>query len=163
MNWADYVIIAIIVFSALVSLIRGFVRETFSLLAWIGAFVLAVIFAEPGAALLARFIAGEQLRLVLAFAGLFALTLLVGMALGHLAGRLVERGKLTGADRGLGLFFGITRGYVAAAALVLLGSFTHLPREHWWKQSRLIPLTRPVAAWMARHLPSSKLADRSTD
>lgn len=162
MNWTDYVIIAIVVFSALIGLVRGFVREIFSLATWIGAFVLAVIFASRGAGLLAPYIAGEQLRLVLAFAGLFALTLVVGIALGHFAGRLVERSELTGADRGLGLFFGIARGYVAAAALVLLGSFTHLPEDAWWQQSRLIPFTQPVAAWMAAHLPSSELARHTT-
>lgn len=161
MNWADYVIVGIIVFSALISLIRGFVREIFSLLSWIGAFVVAVIFASRGAGLLAPYIAGEQLRLVLAFAGLFALTLVIGIALGHFAGRLVERRELTGADRGLGLFFGIARGYVAAAALVLLGSFTHLHEDAWWQQSRLIPFTLPVAAWLGRQLPSSELARRA--
>lgn len=161
MNWADYAIVAVIVFSALIGLIRGFVREIFSLATWVGAFVVAVIFASRGAGLLAPYVDGEQLRLVLAFAGLFALTLVVGIALGHFAGRLVERSELTGADRGLGLFFGIVRGYVAVAALVLLGSFTHLHEDAWWQQSRLIPFTLPAATWMGRHLPSSELAGHS--
>ncbi|SPY96198.1 colicin V production protein [Proteus mirabilis] len=34
MVWIDYAIIAIIGFSALVSLIRGFVREALSLITW---------------------------------------------------------------------------------------------------------------------------------
>ncbi len=157
MNWADYVIIAIIVFSAIVGLIRGFVREAFSLASWVGAFVVAVIFAEWGARMLARWVPGEQLRLVLAFAGLFALVLIVGIAVGHFASLMVERAKLTRADRGLGLFFGIARGYVAVAALVVVASFSRVPAQGWWHRSVLIPFTRPVAAWIAHHLPSSRL------
>lgn len=41
MVWIDYVIIGIIGFSALVSLIRGFVREALSLVTWGCAFFVA--------------------------------------------------------------------------------------------------------------------------
>jgi len=162
MNWADYVIVAIVVFSAIVGLIRGFVREAFSLVTWIGAFAVAVIFASAGATLIARWVPGEQLRLVLAFAALFALTLLVGIAAGHFASLMVERAELGRADRGIGLFFGIARGYVAVAALVVAASFSHLPQSGWWQHSSLIPFTRPVAAWIARHLPSSELQQETS-
>lgn len=161
MTWADYVIIAIVAFSALVSLIRGFVREAFSLVTWVGAFAVAVVFAVPGARLIGRWVPGEQLRLVLAFAGLFALTLIVGIAIGHFASLLVERAELTRADRGLGLFFGIARGYVAVAALVVVASFTQVTGSTWYRQSILIPFARPVAAWIEHHLPSSHLQEGS--
>jgi len=159
MNWADYVIIAIVVFSAIIGLIRGFVREAFSLATWVGAFAVAVIFAASASTLIERWVPGEQLRLVLAFAALFALTLLVGIATSHFASLMVERAKLGRADRGIGLFFGIARGYVAVAALVVAASFSHLPQSSWWKQSSLIPFTRPVAAWIAGHLPRSELKE----
>ncbi|MGH8127101.1 MAG: CvpA family protein [Gammaproteobacteria bacterium] len=157
MNWADYVILAIIAFSALISLIRGFVREAFSLATWIGAFAVGVIFVEPAARLLAPYVPGEQLRLVLAFAGLFAITLIVGIALSHFAAMMVQRAKLTRADRGFGLFFGIVRGYVAVSALVVAASFTHLPQSGWWQRSLLIPFTHPLASWIAHNLPTSQL------
>ncbi len=43
MVWIDYAIIAVIGFSCLVSLIRGFVREALSLVTWGCAFFVAVI------------------------------------------------------------------------------------------------------------------------
>lgn len=162
MNWADYVIIAIVVFSAAIGLIRGFVREALSLATWIGAFAVAAIFAVAGAALLGKWgVPGEQLRLVLAFAGIFALTLVCGLAVNHFAGLLVQRAKLAGPDRGLGLFFGIARGYVAVAALVVAASFTSVQRAPWYQGSALIPFTRPLAAWIDRHLPKSHLQEVS--
>lgn len=157
MNWADYLILGIIAFSALISLIRGFVREAFSLVTWVGAFAVGVIFVEPVAGLLTRYVPGQQLRLVLAFAGLFAVTLIIGIAASHFAAMLVQRAKLTRADRGFGLFFGIVRGYVAVAALVVAVSFTHLQNAAWYRQSLLIPFTNPLASWIAHNLPTSKL------
>lgn len=41
MVWIDYAIIAVIAFSSLVSLIRGFVREALSLVTWGCAFFVA--------------------------------------------------------------------------------------------------------------------------
>ncbi len=161
MNWADYVIVAIVVFSAFIGLIRGFVRETFSLATWVGAFAVGVIFAEPAAGLLTHYVPGEQLRLVLAFAGLFAVTLVIGIAASHFAAMMVQRAKLTRADRGFGLFFGIVRGYVAVAALVVAASFTHLPQSGWYQHSLLIPYTHPLASWMAHNLPTSQLKKRA--
>jgi membrane protein required for colicin V production len=158
MNWADYVILAIIVFSALIALVRGFTREAFSLATWIGAFVVAVIFVAPGAALISSWVPGEQLRLVLAFVGLFALTLLAGVVVSHFAAMLVDRAQFGSADRAFGFFFGIVRGYVAVAALVVAASFTHFPQAPWWKQSLLIPYSMPVARWIEGHLPSSQFA-----
>ncbi|MCO6561298.1 MAG: CvpA family protein, partial [Gilliamella sp.] len=38
MNWVDFTIIGIIAFSALISIVRGFVREALSLISWILAF-----------------------------------------------------------------------------------------------------------------------------
>lgn len=161
MNWADYLILAIIAFSALISLIRGFVREAFSLVTWIGAFAVGVIFVEPVARLLSHYVPGAQLRLVLAFAGLFAVTLIIGIAASHFAAMLVQRAKLTRADRGFGLFFGIVRGYVAVAALVVAASFTQAPQSGWWQRSLLIPFTHPLASWIAHNLPTSQLQKRS--
>ena len=44
LNWADYLIIAIVGVSVLISIIRGFIREILSLAVWIIAFVVAFKF-----------------------------------------------------------------------------------------------------------------------
>ncbi len=157
MIWADYVIIAIVVFSAIVGMVRGFTREVFSLASWVGAFVVAALFVDPISRFIAPWVPGEQLRLVLAFVGLFAATLLVGIIISHFATAMIARAKLSRPDRTLGLFFGIVRGYVAVAALVVVASFTHLPQKDWWRESALIPYTKPVASWIVAHLPQSQI------
>lgn len=41
MNWVDFTIIGVIVLSALISIVRGFVREALSLISWVLAFFVA--------------------------------------------------------------------------------------------------------------------------
>jgi len=46
MSWPDYIIIGIIVISAIISIIRGFVREGMSLAGWIVAVWVSLEFAD---------------------------------------------------------------------------------------------------------------------
>ena len=41
MNWIDYTIIGVIVLSALISIVRGFIKESLSLISWVLAFFIA--------------------------------------------------------------------------------------------------------------------------
>ena len=42
-NWADWAILAVVIVSSLISLLRGFVREALSLVSWAVAFFIAVL------------------------------------------------------------------------------------------------------------------------
>ncbi|MGH8402328.1 MAG: CvpA family protein, partial [Gammaproteobacteria bacterium] len=46
MIWVDYLILVIIVVSALISLLRGFLREIVSLITWVVGFWVALRFAR---------------------------------------------------------------------------------------------------------------------
>lgn len=143
MNWLDYAILALIGLSALISLVRGFVREVLSLVVWIAAFWIGIRFSEPLSGYLTDYIASPSIRLGAAFAGLFVVTLLVGALVNYLAGQLVGRTGLTGTDRFIGVVFGIARGVVVVAFLMLAAALTALPREVWWQESVLVEQLRP--------------------
>lgn len=153
MNWADYCILAIIAVSALISLMRGFVREALSLAGWVLAFWVALSFTHD----LARYLEGEisvpSARLTIAFIALFLITLLLTILVNFLAGQLVEKTGLTGTDRMLGVVFGVARGAVVVAILVMLAGFTTMPRDPWWGQSTLIVHLQGIALWIRGFLP----------
>lgn len=147
MNWLDYAILAVLGLSALISLVRGFVREVLSLVVWVGAFWIGVRFSEPLSVHLVDYIASPSLRLGAAFATLFVVTLLLGALVSYLAGQLVGRTGLSGTDRFIGIFFGIARGLVVVAILMLAAGLTALPRENWWQESLLVAQIQP---WVCR-------------
>ena len=68
LNAADWVIVTVVGSSMLISLLRGFVREAFSLAGWVLGFIVAMVFSDRLAYLLAGFVDDETGRHILAFA-----------------------------------------------------------------------------------------------
>jgi membrane protein required for colicin V production len=153
MNWADYLIVIIIALSMLIGLWRGLLREVISLATWIAAFAIAFLFAEDGATHLMPYIDVPSLRAAAAFGGLFLATLLLGGLVGILASYLVDYTGLTGTDRVLGMVFGLGRGAIVIAILVLAAGLTPMPRDPWWQQSLLVPHFQDTALWLRGMLP----------
>ncbi|MCA6220268.1 MULTISPECIES: colicin V production protein [Photorhabdus] len=155
MVWIDYVIIAIIGFSALVSLIRGFIREALSLVTWGCAFFVASHFYTYLAVYFTRF-EDELVRNGIAIALLFIATLIVGSVVNYVIGSLVQRTGLSGTDRVLGICFGALRGVlIVAAILFFLDTFTPLARSEDWKQSQLIPQFSHIIRWFFDYLQNA--------
>jgi len=151
--WVDYFLLAIITISALLSLWRGFVREALSLVSWILALWVAVLFFEDFSDWLRRWIDTPSVRDVVAFAVLFVTTVLLGGLVNYLAGELVSKTGLTATDRALGIVFGIARGVIIVAVLVMLAGLTSLPKDPWWSESLLLAHFQDMALWLRSFLP----------
>jgi membrane protein required for colicin V production len=152
-EFADYVVLGIVVISILVGLIRGFIEEAFSLLVWIAAFLVAFQYSGALAMQLESHIELPSARTSLAFAGVFLSVLLVGGLLTFLMGKLVEKTGLSGTDRLLGGVFGGIRGVFLVLALILVAGLTPVTQDPWWQQSRAIQSMMPLAEWAEQFLP----------
>jgi len=152
--WADVVILVLVGLSTVISLWRGFTREALSLVAWVAAFWVGFSFARYPAAYLEPYVSAPSARLALGFLGLFLATLLLGGVINYLIGKAVDKTGMTGTDRMLGLFFGLARGIVMVAILVLLAGLTPLPQDPWWRESLFIGHFLPLAEWLRDLLPA---------
>lgn len=147
MVWIDYAIIAVIAFSSLVSLIRGFVREALSLVTWGCAFFVASHYYTYLSVWFTGF-EDELVRNGIAIAVLFIATLIVGAIVNFVIGQLVEKTGLSGTDRVLGVCFGALRGVlIVAAILFFLDSFTGVSKSEDWSKSQLIPQFSFIIRW----------------
>ncbi len=145
--WVDWVILAIVFISSMISLMRGFVREALSLVSWIAAFIVARMFHPNMQTLLADTISVPSVRFIAAFLILFVATLVVGGILAHLVGALVKMTGLTGTDRVLGMFFGLARGVVLVVVAIALLRMTPVTQDDWWNQSLLISQFSLIENW----------------
>lgn len=155
MTWPDYAILAIIAISMLVGVLRGFIKEVFSLVVWAAAFVVAYRFSGDVAVLMESQVSLPSARTAIGFIGLFIVVLVIGGLVNYLLGRLVESTGLSGTDRLLGGLFGIARGAALVVAAILVAGFTPIPADPWWKESRLIGSFMPLVTWSADFLPGS--------
>jgi membrane protein required for colicin V production len=118
----DGIVAAIIVISALLAYSRGFVREAMAIAGWIGATVLAFIFADQVEPLvrqipvLGDFIGDScELSVIAAFAAVFAVALVIVSFFTPLFSSMVQRSALGGLDQGAGFLFGVVRGILLVA------------------------------------------------
>ncbi len=154
MIWIDYSIIGVIFISLVIGLFRGFVKEAFSLLTWAVAIFIGLAFSREFSGYLQSIISYPSARIAAAFAILFIATLILGGIVGFLLGELVKKTGLTGSDRFAGMIFGIGRGMLVVALLVMLAGLTPLPEDPWWRESKLIPPFQKLAIWMRDNFPA---------
>lgn len=154
MTWVDYAIVTLLLFSILIGLIRGFIKETLSLVTWGGALWLAYTFYEQGSGLFKPYIQAEQIRSLCAFFVIFIMVLIIGSMVNYLFATLVKKSGLSGTDRILGILFGLGRGVIITSLLLLVTSFTSFKTQTWWGSSKLIPQFQPMMSWMTTFIPS---------
>ena len=151
--WIDVVILALIALSAILSLFRGFVKEALALATWLVALWIAMAFYEELAQWLSQWISLQSAQKITAFSLLFICVLLLGGVVNYLAGKLVSKTGLTGTDKMLGIVFGVARGGVIVAILVLLAGLTPLPQDPWWQDSQFLGYFEELALWMRGFIP----------
>lgn len=139
-TWFDLAAIGIVAFSGIMAFARGLIREIFSIVAFVGAAIAAVFFAEPGRALMEQFtdldgniaaVAAGLLIFLVVFFGIMLITSMVAKT----AHQSTEIGSF---DRAAGLAFGVLRGVLVVALFVLL-----------MRQTTDSPIVSPQAAMPA--------------
>ncbi len=152
--WPDYIIIVIIAVSTVISLLRGFVRESLALAGWILAIWISLIFMHQMTLFINPYLnLPPSILSLVSFALLFILTLIVSALVTNLFSELVDKTGLSGTDRSIGMLFGIARGGIIVGIIVLLAGFTMVPQDPWWKESVLIPHFQQLAVYMKDFLP----------
>lgn len=154
MSWIDIIIVLIVVLSAVISSIRGFAREALSLFGWILAFWVSLSFSGGLSHMFADSIADPILRLIIAFLILFIASLIVTTIMNYFVIQLVERTGMTGADRSIGIVFGVLRGILIVTAMVMFSGLTPFPQTSSWDNSFLLYYFEGFAVWLRDLMPA---------
>ncbi len=146
LNTADYLIIATVVISGTVGLLRGLLREVIAVITWIAAAFIAWHFSGSLEPHLGGLLAQPAVRPWAARLILFVVVLLIGHGIGVIVGHFVRLSLLTGVDRFLGLVFGLLRGVLIVGAAVIVCETVRMDGESWWHESALLPYGQDAAA-----------------
>ncbi len=161
MGWFDIIILVVILISALISLVRGFVKESISLATWLAAGFLALSYYLVLADILHSYIESPTISQAVAFAILFITTLIVGAIINFMISQVVDKTGLSGTDKTLGVIFGAARGVLIVSMIVLFAGLTPMPSENWWQESLLVEHFMGLALWIKDLMPA-EVAGRFT-
>jgi len=155
----DYIVLAIVLLSAVFGAFRGFLREVFSLISWILAVWLAWKFAPQLAPKLGGVLRDPEYGVWAARALIFLAVIIAGHCLGAVVGHFMRLSMFSGLDRLLGFLLGLARGLVIIGIGIILAQTMRVDGEAWWKQSRLVAGLKPVASAL-RALAGDRLPSR---
>jgi membrane protein required for colicin V production len=148
----DLLIIAVLVGSIALSWFKGFVREILGLITVLAGVLLAAWFYRVVGALFKDVVRTENIALFLGFSLIFVVTLLAGFFITWLVTRFVKFAKLQWADRLLGAAFGLIRGWMICAAILLALTAFDIQTERL-KNSALAPYFLPGSRVIAMMTP----------
>lgn len=153
-NYADVMLVVILLLCMLISMRRGMVVEVIAIVSWVAAVFVARTYGELAATqMIGERIDNVHVRYLVAAVGLFVATLLAGKALSYIVSSFVKSGPLRGADRALGAIFGLGRGVLIVCIGIAFLGLTRTPDELWWRDSILMSYLQPWSEWMVSLLP----------
>ncbi len=139
MNFLDYLLIAIVGLSMVLSLWRGFIREIISLIGLIAAFLIASRASGSAGDFLGQWIHNSTVADIAGFALVFVVVMLLAGLIGAIIRKLVDMADLTATDRTLGMIFGLARGVLLIGLVFLIYTSYAKPTAPWIKGSLLAP------------------------
>ena len=150
LNWIDVALGGALAISALVGLMRGFLKEVLSLIAWGAALYAAWLFAQPVAeTYVSKFLSDSYIAYIAAFGGIFIGVLFLIGVVNLLISQVLKATGLGFLDRLLGLILGTVRGVLIGALIIfglkfMVGTPNQLPM---WRDSTLAPYFESMASW----------------
>lgn len=152
----DGILIVIMLISALLAMIRGFVREVLSIAAWVAAAAAAFFFYDDALPYVQEHIANKQIAVAAAAGGIFLVTLLVVSFITMRISDFVLDSRIGALDRTLGFVFGAARGLLLVVVGLLFFNW-FMPDEQaqptWVAEAKSKPLLNAIGSRLMAALP----------
>lgn len=159
-NGLDLAVGIILLLSAILAFMRGFVHEVLSVTAWIGA-IFAVIYGVPELRPYARAQIPNELIADSATAVVIFLAVLVVLSiLTKILSKSIQASALNNLDRSLGFVYGLARGAVIFAAILIIVDWVVAEgtRPNWVRTAKTLPAIELTADLIRDVLPETFMA-----
>jgi membrane protein required for colicin V production len=148
----DWILLVILAYSIAISWFKGFVREVLGLITVVAAILFAAWSYRSVGGLFKDVARTENLALFMGFSVVFLVTLIAGFVIILLIRKFMKFAKLQWADRLLGAAFGLIRGWMIGAVLLLALTAFEVQTERL-KNSELAPYFLPGSRVIALITP----------
>ena len=157
----DGILIAIMLVSAILAMIRGFTREVFSIAAWVIAAVATYVFWQDLLPYVQGYVEDRNVALGITVIGIFFVTLLVVSLITMRISDFILDSKVGPLDRTLGFIFGAARGLILVVIAVLFLNFFMAPERQpvWIAEAKSKPWLDSIGNDLLNALPEDPEAE----
>ncbi|MCK5903599.1 MAG: CvpA family protein [Cocleimonas sp.] len=152
-NYIDLGIVVVVLLTALVGMVQGFVWMTIFLVTWIAAISLTYAYAPILSKAFPFQLSNELIQMVIAGLLIFLGVLLVGALLNFLFGKAINAIGIGAVDRLFGTGLGVVLGILILSLLTMLATITPFPDQKLWRTSVLIPQLEASSEWVKSFVP----------
>ena len=154
-SYLDLALLAIVLVSALLSMVRGFTREILAIASWLAAAVAAYYFYPLVMPYLENYIQKDQIRQVVSVALVFFATLIVVSILTVRLSDAILDSKVGPLDRTLGFIFGAVRGFLLGViAFLFFNWLVPKSQPEWVMNAKSRPMLQLVGEDLMALLPA---------
>src|SRR5271166_647719 len=154
-SYLDLAVLAIVLVSALLSMLRGFTREVLAIASWAAAAAAAYYFYPVVVPYLTPYIHKDIVAQAIAAAIVFFATLIVVSLVTVRLSDAILDSKIGALDRTLGLVFGVARGFLLAVVAFAIFNWLVSDKQQpeWVKNAKTRPVLTDTADRIVALLP----------
>ena len=149
----DIVVIVVVLVSATLAMVRGFVREVLSVASWLAAVAAAYFLYKPVVPLAKPYIESGTVATIVAAAAIFFIALIVASYITTKISDFVIDSRIGAIDRGLGFLFGAARGLLLLVIALLFFSWLVQTPPEWVAKARSKPILDDLGEKLMAALP----------
>jgi membrane protein required for colicin V production len=151
----DLVLLIVMLVSALLAMIRGFIREVLSIAAWAVAAIVTALFYSKLLPVAKSFFNNDIVANAAVVAGLFLGTLLLASILTVRISDMILDSRVGALDRTLGFIFGLGRGLVIVVVAFLFFAWLVPERSQpdWVRNAKSRVVLQSTGDWLMTMLP----------
>ncbi|EAU42590.1 Colicin V production protein [Fulvimarina pelagi HTCC2506] len=128
----DAILVAIMLVSALLAMVRGFSREVLSIVAWVAAAVAALFGYEYATPYVSEYVSSEVVAMAIAAAIVFFVALIVVSFITLKIADFIIDSRVGAFDRVLGFLFGAARGLLLVVVAMLFFNWLTPENQPQW-------------------------------
>ena len=149
----DVIVIAVVLMSAALAMIRGFVREVLSNASWLIAAVAADTLYQPFLPLVRPYFESATVALIVTAAAVFFIALLLASYITMKISDFVIDSRVGAVDRALGFLFGAARGGLLLVIALLFFNWLVPEPPRWVAEAQTRPFLEDMGEQLIAALP----------
>lgn len=152
----DGVVLAVVLFSAVLAMIRGFSREILSIASWVGALALAYYLYPLLLPFVSQHTSDHRIALAASAGGVFLVTLIIITLITSRIADFIIDSRIGALDRTMGFLFGAARGILLLVVAVAFWNWLidAKQRPAWINNAKTKPFLDTLVGKLEAALPS---------